>query len=63
MEFFERIFWEDFFVRIFLGDFFGGTLRGILCLHFFWSAKLFENGIGKELIFLSRFWGNARTRI
>ena len=42
-DFFERIFWEDFFGRIFLGGFFGRNY-------------LVE--INKELMFLSRFWGN-----
>ena len=38
-----RIFWEDFFGRIFWEEFFG-------------SNYLVE--IKKELMFLSRFWGN-----
>ena len=51
-EFFGRnflggFFWEDFFGRIFWEEFFGRNY-------------LVE--INKELMFLSRFWGNARRR-
>ena len=48
---------EEFFRRNFLGGFFFGRifLGGIL-----WEELLVE--INKELMFLSRFWGNARRR-
>ena len=45
--FWEDFFWEDFFGRIFWEEFFGRNY-------------LVE--INKELMFLSRFWGNARRR-
>ena len=43
-----EIFWEDFFGRIFLGGYFWEE--------FFGRNYLVE--INKELMFLSRFWGN-----
>jgi hypothetical protein len=49
-------FWEDFFGRIFWEDFLGG---------FFWEEYFGRNylvEINKELMFLSRFWGNARKK-
>ena len=46
-EFFERNFWEDFLGGFFWEEFFGRNY-------------LVE--INKELMFLSRFWGNARRR-
>ena len=45
--FLGRIFWGEFFGRIFLGEFFGRNY-------------LVE--INEELMFLSRFWDNARRR-
>ena len=45
--FFGRVFWEEFFGRIFWEEFFGRNY-------------LVE--INKELMFLSRFWGNSRSR-
>ena len=45
-------FWEDFFGRIFWEDFLGG---------FFWEEFFGRNYLVefyKELMFLSRFWGN-----
>jgi hypothetical protein len=47
--FFGRFFW-DYFLGFFLEDFFGGFFGGIL-----WEESLSRN---KELMFLSRFWGN-----
>ena len=72
-EFFGRIFlggffWEEFLGRNFLGEIFWEKFFG----RNFWernslftllrSAKLFEYGIWKEFMFLSRFWGNARKK-
>jgi len=59
--FFGRIFlggffWEIFFGRIFLGGIFGMILLG----GFFGRNYLVE--INKELMFLSRFWGNFVSR-
>jgi hypothetical protein len=50
--FFEGIFWEKCFGRIFLGGFFGR----IFWEEFFGRNYLVE--VNKELMFLSRFWGN-----
>ena len=60
-EFFWRIFLEDFFGgffgKIFLGGFFGRIfLGGFFREEFFGRDYLVE--INKELMFLSRFWGN-----
>ena len=46
------IFWEDLFGRIFLGGFFWEEYFG----------RNFLVEINKELMFLSRFWGNARRK-
>ena len=50
---FGRIFWEDFLVGFFWEDFFLGG--------FFWKDFIGRNYLVdfyKELMFLSRFWGN-----
>ena len=55
--FLGEIFWEDFFGRIFLGGFFWEDFLG----GFFWEEFFGRNylvEINKELMFLSRFWGN-----
>ena len=50
-----------FFGKIFLGGFFGRiVLGGFFREEFFGRDYLVE--INKELMFLSRFWGNARRR-
>ena len=59
------IFWEEFFGRYFLGGFFGriflgGFLGGLFWKEFFGRNYLVE--INKELMFLSRFWGNFVSR-
>jgi hypothetical protein len=52
----EEIFWRNILGRFFLGGFFWEDfLGGIL-----WRNYLVE--INKVLMFLSRFWGNARRR-
>ena len=51
------IFWEDFFERTFLGGFFWENFFG----RDFWEKFFGRNylvEINKELMFLSRFWGN-----
>ena len=60
-EFFRRIFLKEFIWRNFLGGFFGRIfLGGFFGEEFFGRNYLVE--IIKELMFLSRFWGNARRR-
>ena len=57
---FVGIFWE-FFRRIFLEELFGrNVLGGFFREEFFGRNYLVE--INKELMFLSRIWGNARRR-
>ena len=64
--FFERnlfggIFWEKFFGSFILGGFFlEDFFWRIFLEEFFGRNYLVE--INKELMFLSRFWGNARRR-
>ena len=54
-DFFKGIFWEDFLGGLFWEDFWEDFLE-----EFFGRNYLIE--INKELMFLSRFWGNARRR-
>ena len=64
---------EEFFLRSFWGGVFWGGLfweRIFFCLDFygriFWEEFFGRNylvEINKELMFLSRFWGNARRKI
>ena len=60
--FFEGIFWEKFFGRIFLGGFFWEDFSGrIFFGRIFWEEFFGRNylvEINKELMFLSKFWGN-----
>ena len=58
--FFWRIFWEDFYGRIFGRIFFGRIIRRIFWEEFFGRNYLVE--INKKLMFLSRFWGDARRK-
>jgi hypothetical protein len=52
LEFFEEFFWRYFLGEIFWEDFFGR----IFLEEFFGRNYLVE--VNKELMFLSRFWGN-----
>ena len=57
----ENFVWEDFFGRIFFGGFFlEDFFGGFFLEEFFGRNYLVE--INKELMFLSRFWGNARRK-
>ena len=61
--FFGGIFGEKFYVRIFWEEFLEEIFGRNLLFTLLRSAKLFEMEYEsnlKELIFLSRFWGNAR---
>jgi hypothetical protein len=64
--FFGGIFWEESFGRIFLGGIFWEDLFGRIFWEDFFGRKYFGRNylveINKELMFLSRFWGNARKK-
>jgi hypothetical protein len=66
MNFLGDIFCEDFFGRIFLSGFFlGGFFWEDFFERIFWEEFFGRNyivEINKALMFLSRFWGNARRR-
>ena len=54
---------EEFFGRYFLGGFFWEDFLGGFFGRIFWEEFSGRNHlveINKELMFLSRFWGNAR---
>ena len=68
-KFFRRIFWGIFFRyflgEIFLEEFFGEDFLGGFFWRNFWEEFFRRNylvEINNELMFLSRFWGNARRR-